>query len=181
MKSITFLTFTLTFMISCTQEISPCDQDILPPPSNLITLEKAKFQLDNYNLAHREELGSEYAFRTWISIDELKSYIYYVEKMSKEKGIEVSGIDFIHTQYKRVEPGTPNPDNAIYEETMMLAPTYKSGTKNVAFDPLYSKDGKPGELESLLDNLDKDSLSKDGSKTPSSIANTLNSCPNVCP
>ncbi|SMC60547.1 hypothetical protein [Moheibacter sediminis] len=148
------------------------------PPSNLISLNTAKEQLDNYNEAHPLEVGSEYAVRTWISIEELKAYIAYIEKESTGKGIEVSGIDFIHTQYKEAAPGSPNPNNTVYDLTLMLAPTYAKENGNVAFDPIYSEQGKPKDLKDLFEEIKLDSLL--GSSPGSSIANGLQTCPNYC-
>lgn len=151
-------------------------------PTNLISLNKAKEQLDNYNEAHPLEVGSEYAVRTWISIEELKAYIAYVEKESEKKGIEVSGIDFIHTQYKEAKPGSPNPNNEIYNLTLMLAPTYAKENMNVAFDPIYSEKGKPKDLKILLEEIKSDTINQNGTPGPggSSIANGLRTCPNQC-
>lgn len=151
-------------------------------PANLISLEKAKEQLDFYNGAHPQEVGSEYALRTWISIEDLKAYIVYIEKVSEDKGIKVSGIDIIHTQYKEVLSGTPNPDNSTYEKTLMLAPTYKKGQSNIAFDPLYSENGEPMDLKTLLQQVNNEELDKKGTQPgASSIANGMTSCPNNCP
>ncbi len=150
-------------------------------PTNLISLEKAKEQLVNYNEAHPQELGAEYALRTWISIEEMKAYIQYIEQASAEKGIKLTGIDFIHTQYKKAEPGSPNPNNEVYDKTLMLAPTYGNGTRNIAFDPIYSEQGKPKDLKDLLSELvaeSKEEKSAGGKK--SSIGNTMTSCPNAC-
>ncbi len=153
--------------------------------ANLITLEEAKEQINNYNTAHPEEAGDQYALRTWISIEELKAYIQYVEEDSKEKGIEVSGIDFIHAQHKKAEPGSKNPKNEVYDLTLMLAPTYNNGTTQVAFDPIYSEQGKPKSLESLFDEMTINTGPEEANRTesaakPSSIGNNLNTCPSFC-
>lgn len=189
--AVTFLI--LLMIIGCTKEnpkeknpekskTSLSNEETMMAPGNLISLEKAKEQLDNYNEAHPLEVGSEYAVRTWISIEELKSYIAYIEKESAEKGIELSGIDFIHTQYKKAKPGSPNPNNADYDKTLMLAPTYAKGNSNVAFDPIYSENGNPKDLKILLDEIKTDSMNGKGAPSPggSSIANSLNTCPNTC-
>lgn len=154
-------------------------------PGDLITLEKAKEQIDNYNAAHPEEVGEDYALRTWISIEELKAYIQYIEAQSKEKGIEVSGIDFIHTQHKKAEPGSANPKNEVYDLTLMMAPTYKDGVIQTAFDPIYSEQGKPKSLKSLLDEMTINTGPEAANKTensakPSSMANNLSTCPSIC-
>ncbi len=156
--------------------------ETLPAPGNLISLEKAKEQLDNYNEAHPQELGTEYALRTWISIKELKAYIEYVEEEAKQKGITVNGIDIIHTQHKKAAAGSPNPNNSVYEKSLMLAPTYKNGNSNVAFDPIYSEEGKPKDLKILLEEMTSNTgpEAKSERMMKSSIANNMQSCPNNC-
>lgn len=185
--------FILVLFINCSKENPPEitstegensveKKEVLAVPGNLISLEKAKEQLDFYNASHPQEVGAQYALRTWISIDELKTYIAYIEQSSKDKGIAVSGIDIIHTQYKKSNPGSPNANNSVYDKTLMLAPTYKNGTKNVAFDPIYSQQGKPKDLKILLEEIKNDTISvKDGGiPMKSSIANGMSSCPNNC-
>src|SRR5690606_12314574 len=152
-KAILFLGIVF-LIIACSKETPADNNDVnpalqmktaekLPDPENLISLEKAKEQLDNYNAAYPEEVGKEFALRTWISIEDIKAYIQYVEESSAEKGIEVTGIDIIHTQYKKAAPGAPNPNYGTNNKTLMLAPTYNNGTSNIAFDPIYSEQGKP--------------------------------------
>lgn len=176
----------MTFVLVCCSKETPNEQKEnesksnlqSQAPANLISLSTAKEQLDNYNEAHPLEVGSEYAMRTWISIEELKRYIAYVEKESEIKGIEVSGIDFIHSQYKKATPGSPNPENMVYDLTLMLAPTYLKGNSNVAFDPKYSQQGNPKDLIDLFYDIESDSLL--GATPGSSVANNLVTCPNNC-
>lgn len=195
MKIQTTLLFSIAlFLFSCSKETptenseqntaSKTEKPILSTvPKNLITLEKAKVQLDNYNNAHPDELGKEYALRSWISIEEIKAYIQYIEESSAEKGIEVTGIDIIHTQYKSAAPGSGNPHNEHYEKTLMMAPTYQKAEINVAFDPIYSEHGKPKDLEDLLSKLTSNTgfeEKKEKEEKKSSIANMLTTCPNTC-
>lgn len=165
-----------------TENVKTESAERLANPKNLISLEKAKEQLENYNQAHPEELGDEYALRTWISIEDLKAYIQYIEVSSAEKEIEVTGIDFIHAQYKSAAPGSANPENKTYDKTLMLAPTYGSGSANIAFDPIYSEKGKPKDLKvllsELLSNTGPEEKGEGGKK--SSVANLLTTCPNIC-
>jgi len=189
------LTLTTSFtLFSCSKETEksePVQEETqerpAADPGNLISLEKAKEQLSNYNKAHPEVVGSEYALRTWISIEDLKAYIKYVEEKSKEKGIEVSGIDFIHIQHKEAAPGSANPNNEVYGLSLMLAPTYSNGSAHTAFDPIYSEQGKPKSLKSLLDEMTSNTgpgeTSKkedEGGVKASSVGDNLSSCPNMC-
>lgn len=195
MKTRQIISFLLiSFIVVCcskeTEKENPVPENILKQeeakPGNLISLEKAKEHIENYKYAHPEEVGNQYAVRTWISIQELKEYIRYIEQESKAKDIEVSGIDFIHAQYKKAEPGSANPNNEVYDLTLMMAPTYREGNTQKAFDPLYSEQRKPKSLQSLFDEItintgpsEKDKTGN-GSMKPSSIGNNLNTCPTVC-
>lgn len=191
MKTQRILLFSIAlFLFSCSKE-TPAENsepeimgktemaNASAKPSNLITLEKAKEQLDNYNQAHPDELGKEYALRSWISLDDIKAYIQYVEESSAEKGIEVTGIDIIHTQYKNAAPGSGNPHNE-HEKTLMLAPTYQKDSVNIAFDPIYSEYGKPKDLKELLSEFSSNSGPEEKGGKKSSIANMLTTCPNNC-
>lgn len=191
MKTIKFLTtvFVVSALFSC--DVKQTEPPTPPPPptapKTLISLEEARVQLQNYNTAHPGVRGEQYALRTWISIEDLEQYIAYVKSESKNKNIQINGIDFIYTQYKEAKPGMSNAGNADYELTFMYAPTYKDGSSNVAFDPVNSEDGKPAKLSELLANRtnnkdadsDTDSTSQKGG--PSGIANNAASCPTVCP
>ncbi len=189
----------VTAFISCHHqtETNPSDPHDPTPPKNLITYEKAFEQLDNYRVAHPEVQGDQYALRTWVSIDELEKYIDYVRSEGKKNNITVNGIEFIHTQYNSAKPNMPNASNMDYDLTLMYAPTYKDKTtnKNEAFDPMNSEVGKPKKLSEVFamkmvsDSLDiqakSDTLSNiDQTNKPSGssgIANTLHTCPNICP
>lgn len=156
-------------------------------PNVLISLQSAKNQLGKYQNAHPGVNGDEYALRTWISLQDLEKYIAFVKEVSKDKNITVNGIDIIYTQKIAGAPGLPNPNNSQYGLTLMMAPTYKDGTHNTAFDPVASKYGKPAKLSDLLANAgefanEEESRSSTPSPgTPSGIANSFNSCPSVCP
>jgi len=188
-REITFLLFIPFIFSSCSQKTetevkTATDKEIAEKqlkPANLISLEEAKEQIDNYRGAHPKEVGDHYALRTWISIDELKAYIQYVEDESKAKGIEVSGIDFIHTQHKKGNPGDENPENTTYDLTLMMAPTFEDGNMQTAFDPIYSEQGEPKSLESLFKEMTViDAEKADTRPKASSIANNMASCPNMC-
>lgn len=163
------------------------DNGALPMPRNLISVQKAQEQLNNYQNAHPGESGDQFALRTWISIEELERYIAYVKDESSKKNITVTGIDFIHTQKKSAAAGLQNKGNLDYELTLMYAPTYYDGKQNVPFDPMSSTDGNPMKLSVLLgDASETDSTqSKEGGEgkptpTPSGIGNNVFSCPSVC-
>jgi len=154
--------------------ISEVNSDIL------IDLETVKAKINNYKESHPGVSGNEYALRSWISLEELKNYIAQVEKDSKEKGITVSGIDFIHIQNIAARPGMSNLDNSDYDLTLLMAPTYQDSLSHIAFDPVYSDKNSPKPLKELLDSLDSKKAGTFGPK-PSTVGNSIMSCPNNCP
>lgn len=205
MKKQIFILFlaVLSLMISCSKategnsgeenvEVTNAQRiantDPVQLPTNLISVEDAKKQLNNYKVAHPGVNADQYALRTWISIEELEQYIAYVKEESAKKDIVVTGIDFIHTQKKEGRPGMQNRGNVDYEITLMYAPTYMDSSthKNTTFDPMNSTTGNPMKLSVLLnEKSDTDSLKtknddKPSSSKPSGIGNNIASCPNVC-
>lgn len=151
-------------------------------PTNLISIKEAKTQLDNFKKAHPGYEGNEYALRTWISVADLEYYLEYIKEESKKRGIEVNGLEFIFTQYNAAEPNLANESNKDYGLTFMFAPTCKEGVKNVAFDPLRSKEGTPAKLSDLLGSNAQASEEGRGTNDDdkSGIANRVNCCPNMC-
>jgi hypothetical protein len=191
--------FCLAFLMSCnaptegsnesTKESAPMNRvasdESTNLPRNLITVQKAQEQLNNYQSAHPGVSGSQFALRTWISIEELERYIAYVKQESSNKNITVTGIDFIHTQKKSAAPGLSNQGNADYELTLMYAPTYFNGINQVPFDPMNSTTNNPMNLSVLLGSSTPSDSKEDGKGKPtptaSGIGNNISSCPNVCP
>lgn len=205
MKKQIFILFlaVLSLMISCSKategnsgeenvEVTNAQRiantDPVQLPTNLISVEDAKKQLNNYKVAHPGVNADQYALRTWISIEELEQYIAYVKEESAKKDIVVTGIDFIHTQKKEGRPGMQNRGNVDYEITLMYAPTYmdSSTNKNTTFDPMNSTTGNPMKLSKLLteksetDSLDSKNGDKPSLNKPSGIGNNINSCPSAC-
>lgn len=200
MKMIKFLSVVLVVsaFFSCNMQTECPKPEPPKPPQNLITYEKALDQLVNFNIAHPGVRGDQYAVRTWVSIEDLENYIAYAKAEGLKNKIEVNGIDFIYTQYKKGQPNMANEYNKDYELTFMYAPTYRdsASNKNEAFDPMNSKPGQPAKLSELLknsspkgdENTKSDSLNTDsnpenrpnGPSGSSGIANSVNTCPNIC-
>lgn len=178
-------------MISCSQQTENSAE--VKPPSNLISYEKAFEQLNNFNSAHPDVSGDEYALRVWVSIEDLENYINYVKSEGKRSGIEVNGMEFIYTQYQNSKPNMPNESNKDYELTLMYAPTFKDSEsgKNEAFDPMNSEENKIVKLRDVFakkevgDSINSDSENKAKEQSSpngkSGIANSLNACPPICP
>lgn len=149
-------------------------------PDNLITIKEAKDQLNKFKKAHPGYHGDEYALRSWISLEALENYLEFVKKTALEKKIEVTGIEFIYTQYKDGNQNMPNVSNNDFGLTLMLAPTSNLEERNVGIDILNSEVGQPLKLsEILVEEENSDSKLPDENKL-SGIANQINSCPNMC-
>lgn len=193
---LTFSVFLSVFLVGCEKntnsvgeetstEMESDSANMQAKPSSvtssiLLDLNEVKGKIENYKSAHPGVAGDEYALHSWISIEHLKNYIEYVENLSKIKGINISGIDFVHVQNNNAAPGMSNPLNQDYDLTLMMVPTYKDSTnKNVAFDPLNSTTGNPKHLKEMLDSLshvDKRSLLP----KQTAVGNSITSCPNNC-
>lgn len=156
-------------------------------PSNLISIQEAKTQLNHYNTAHPGVVGDQYGLKIQISLEELENYIAYVRQESEKNQISVEGVEFIFTQHKEAKPKQDNVNNQDYELSFMIAPTYLEDGKAIAFDPLQSASGEPAKLSDLFNSAtsdgedEGDSSSKGGNKpTKSGIANHYNACPKNC-
>ncbi|MBU3010859.1 hypothetical protein KO506_05565 [Polaribacter vadi] len=93
----------------------------------------------------------------FFSIDELKQYIAYIEKTSKEKDIELTGIKIFTAAY----PSDYNIEAYRNRVSFILMPTTNIGDdKNVAYEPLKSTKGKPVSMQSVLNNYAGESTKK---------------------
>ncbi|SDS37603.1 hypothetical protein SAMN05216503_2866 [Polaribacter sp. KT25b] len=84
----------------------------------------------------------------FFSLSEIKQYIAYIERLSKEKDIDLTGIRIFTSAYPS--------DYKIkeYQNRMcfILAPTTNIGDqKNIAYEPLKSGKSKPVAMKSILD------------------------------
>lgn len=130
-------------------------------PSQIITYEEMDDMLTTFDNGPKKELdkylkkvsGGKRSVSTvynWYNIDDLKQYIAYIERISKEKDIPLTGF--------RIYPST-YPKNYKYKElrnvqTLIFTPTTKIGDKeDVAFEPLYSEKGKPAEIQQFLNKV----------------------------
>ena len=103
----------------------------------------------------------------WVAIDKLKEYIAFIEKESKAKEIDLSGM--------RMHLVT----NTDKHTSLAFSPTFKDANDrgsmpHISFDPLYSAEGKPAILSELLDDAAK-------SESQSSVLNGIRPCPKDCP
>lgn len=120
-------------------------------PEQVITYKEMASLLAQYKSTRenvlKNALGYEDTREVWFQIDSLKKYLAYVEKLSKDSGVEITGFNFISAAY---------PDKTIYGkeknyQTLILNPTTtKDGNPRVSFDPLHSENGNPAFVSDLL-------------------------------
>ena len=103
--------------------------------------------LDEYITSKTKGKDSIATISQFFNIDELKQYIAYLERLSKEKEIKLTGIKIFTAAY---------PSNYEKEEyqnriSFILMPTTNIGErKNVAYEPLQSSIKKPVSMQSIL-------------------------------
>ena len=124
-------------------------------------------------------LGFEDTHTNWVQIDSLKKYLAYVEKLSHDSGVEITGINILSAAYPN---NSTFGDEKNYQTLILNPTTTKDGNPRVSFDPLYSKDGVPAYLSDLLlpylSAIDSTSYSKMNLEdTPSSAMNKLDTSP----
>lgn len=127
-------------------------------PSQIITYEEMASMTDAYNNGAKpildtymaevsngkDTISTEY---NWYRIEDLKQYIAYIERISKEKDIPVTGF--------RIRPSAYPKDYSVKELqnrlTLIFTPTTKIGDRDdVAFEPLYSERGKPMPIDTFI-------------------------------
>lgn len=121
-------------------------------PDITLTYKEVISMLQEYDETRSETLhavnGTEDTRVNFIRIEDLKAYLAYVEKLSKDKDIKLTGINIISAAY---------PDNQKrYGEkrkyqTVILMPTTKvNGREDVSFEPLRSGVKKPMTFSDIL-------------------------------
>jgi hypothetical protein len=158
---------------------APASNQTVLRPTNAITLEHYKTytnlykeqRLKDFNAKHPEfPMGDTQ--KVWFSIDAMKDYIAYVEAISTEKGIPVTGISFHYGVYPKTK------EYGIYGgyQTLVMTPTTTINGKNKDFEPLQSTYGNPKPFAEATSNPNiagKDETTE----TESSAANRGESIP----
>ena len=128
-------------------------------PPQVITYEEMTDMMDAYDKGAKKEMdkyikkesGGKDTISTdynWYKLEDLKQYIAYIEKISKEKEIPVTGFRIYPTQY----PKKYSDKKLRNRSTLIFTPTTTIGGKHdVAFEPLYSEKGKPVEVTKFLE------------------------------
>ncbi|MBL4605480.1 MAG: hypothetical protein JKY02_07440 [Flavobacteriaceae bacterium] len=121
-------------------------------PDITLTYKEVIGMLQEYDTTRKNALhavnGTEDTRVNFFKIEDLKAYLAYVEKLSKDKKIKLTGINIISAAY---------PDDKKYGrkskyQTVILMPTTTvNGREDVSFDPLYSGIRKPATFADLLE------------------------------
>lgn len=130
-------------------------------PSQVITYEEMADMMDAFDKGPKKELNkylkkvskgkdSVSTNYNWYKLDDLKQYIAYIERISKEKDIKVTGFRIVPSTY----PKKYNVKELQNRQTLIFTPTTSiNGKDDVAFEPLYSEKGKPVEIMKFLDKV----------------------------
>ena len=128
-------------------------------PSQVITYYEMAQMMDAYEKGAKKELnkymkkvsGDKDSISTnynWYKLEDLKQYIAYVERISKEKNIPLTGFRIYPTQY----PKNYRTKELRNRNTIIFTPTTViDNIPNVAFEPLYSEKGRPVEISKFLE------------------------------
>lgn len=161
-------------------------------PSQAISYEEMAEMMDAFDTGSKKELDKYMkkisngkdtisTVYNWYKLEDLKQYIAYIEKISKEKGIPVTGFRIYPSEY----PLNFSNQKLKGRNTLIFTPTTTvDGKDDVAFEPLYSEIGKPALVSEFLDKVrmkksTNSSLLKSADKTTiqSSSANRITPVP----
>lgn len=130
-------------------------------PSQVITYNEMAEMMDAYDKGAKKELNkyikkeskgkdSISTVYNWYKLDDLKQYIAYIERISKEKNIPVTGFRIYPTQYskKYKVKELRNRNTIIFTPTTTI-----DGKDDAAFEPLYSKQGEPVGITQFLEKV----------------------------
>lgn len=127
-------------------------------PSQAITYEEMNKMMSAFDKGPKKELNkylkkvskgkdSVSTNYNWYKLDDLKQYIAYIERISKEKDIPVTGFRIYPSTY----PKNYKEKDLRNRQTLIFTPTTTIGGKDdVAFEPLYSEKGRPIEILEFL-------------------------------
>ncbi|TXD49660.1 hypothetical protein ES045_00290 [Polaribacter sp. IC073] len=128
-------------------------------PANAITYKEMAGMFHQYDIGQKKVLDSyrkEFtnddkdaieSISHFYDLNDLKQYIAYLEKLSEEKEIKLTGIRIFSAAY----PKEHSDISRSGRQTLIFMPTAKIGNSNsVAFEPLYSKKGEPVKFTEFL-------------------------------
>ncbi len=142
----------ITF-VACQKEETPLDANtetgLVQKPWNMISYKGIIERLEHYDKTRKpvleQALGFEDTRINYYSIETIENYINYVKQLSKEKGIEFTGINFVSGAYPEdANYGTPK-----YQHIMFM-PTTEIDGKQIGFDPVQSSKEKVVTIKEML-------------------------------
>ncbi|AQS94179.1 hypothetical protein BXQ17_08940 [Polaribacter sp. BM10] len=138
-------------------------------PSNAITYKEMASMFHEYDTGQKIVLDkyrenytgdSNDAVETvshFYEINQLKQYISYLERISKEKNIKLTGVRIFSAAY----PEKHRDASKRGRQTLIFMPTAKIGNNNgVAFEPLYSEKGTPIKFTEFLNKFSSEETKK---------------------
>ncbi len=104
--------------------------------------------LNDYRTKITKGKDSVATISMFFKLSELKQYIAYIERLSEEKEIDLTGVRIFTSAY----PSDYEKKELQSRITYMLAPTTNIGdAKNIAYEPLKSGVKNPVSMKSILD------------------------------
>lgn len=157
MKNKFLVVATLATMIftSCSQDKlvdAPIDKEAkVSRPYNALNYKELVPMLEHYDETRKpvleKALGHEDTRMNYFSIETIENYLAYVKALSKEKGIRITGINFVSASYpENTTHGVPN------YQTMVFMPTTEINGKNINFDPVQSSKENIVTVKQMLGN-----------------------------
>ncbi|WP_282072824.1 hypothetical protein [Polaribacter atrinae] len=154
--------FLSIFILSCkseaTSQVTEVDSS---RPSNAITYKEMASMFHQYDVGqkpvldkYRKELTGDAneieSISHYYEINQLKQYIAYIERLSKEKDIELTGVRIFTAAY----PKDYSDKLLRGRQTLIFMPTADTKEKkNVAYEPLYSNKGEAIPFTKFLDQF----------------------------
>ncbi|WP_299015768.1 hypothetical protein [uncultured Polaribacter sp.] len=159
----TVFLFVLFLAIGCTPECAHKEHLVNDSrPENAITYKEMAGMFHQYDVGQKKVLDKyrkEFtrnkqdtieSISHFYEIAQLKQYIAYLERLSKEKDIELTGVRIFSAAYPRDHSTIAKRGR----QTLIFMPTAKIGNKNsVAFEPLYSEKGTPIKFTEFLNKF----------------------------
>ncbi|QTD39349.1 hypothetical protein JL193_11060 [Polaribacter batillariae] len=150
------------FLNSCTEKCEHKNYDVNNSrPSNTITYKEMAGMFHQYDVGQKKVLDAYRAKFTgdktdtvesishFYEINQLKQYIAYIEKLSKEKDIALTGVRIFSAAY----PKNYEDKSLRGRHSLIFMPTAKINGKHVAYEPLYSKKGNPVVFTEFLNKF----------------------------
>lgn len=157
MKNKFLVVATLATMIftSCSQDsLDEASKEVeakISRPYNALNYKELVPMLEHYDETRKpvleKALGHEDTRMNYFSIETIENYLAYVKALSKEKGIKITGINFVSASYpENTTHGVPN------YQTMVFMPTTEINGENINFDPVQSSKENIVTVKQMLGN-----------------------------